>query len=195
MREADKVIREVLHVRRGDTLPYSSHRYKATRDDFPALFARLGFTIGAEIGVSKGAFSEALCQGIINLRLFCVDPWIPYGGLSAEGAESHYERTKALLSPYNAEIIRKRSIEAAQEVYDGSLDFVYIDGAHDFDNVMQDIIVWAKKVRPGGIVAGHDYFHFYQSGVVRAVDAYTLAHGINPWYVTREDMPSWLWVR
>ena len=43
---------------------------------------------------------------------------------------------------------------------------------------MLDIIVWAKKVKKGGIVSGHDYCHFTKSGVVEAVNKYTEIHKI-----------------
>ncbi|NIT59155.1 MAG: hypothetical protein GWN00_23910, partial [Aliifodinibius sp.] len=54
--------------------------------------------------------------------------------------------------------IRNTSEQAAEwEIPDGMLDFVYIDADHRFDHVMQDIILWFKKIRRGGILSGHDY--------------------------------------
>ena len=46
----------------------------------------------------------------------------------------------------------------------------------------------------GGIVAGHDFYTFYQAGVVQAVMAYTAAHRIFAWYVTWDREPSYFWV-
>jgi hypothetical protein len=51
------------------------------------------------------------------------------------------------------------SIEAAETYLDNSLDFVFIDAAHDYDSVKQDIISWLPKVKKGGIISGHDYPH------------------------------------
>jgi hypothetical protein len=48
------------------------------RTELCHLFAMLGFTNGAEIGVWKGEFAAKLCQRIPNLRLLCVDPWAFY---------------------------------------------------------------------------------------------------------------------
>jgi len=47
---------------------------------------------------------------------------------------------------------------------------VYIDGRHDYDSAMNDIVSWSKKVKDGGIISGHD-FHivnkvFKEIGVV-----------------------------
>ena len=53
--------------------------------------------------------------------------------------------------------IRKSSVEAAKDFTDGSLDAVYIDAAHDEDSVREDIKTWRPKIKPGGILSGHDY--------------------------------------
>jgi hypothetical protein len=49
------------------------------------------------------------------------------------------------------------SVEAATKIPDHSLDFVYIDARHDYESVKEDVEAWCSKVRPGGIMAGHDY--------------------------------------
>jgi predicted O-methyltransferase YrrM len=46
---------------------------------------------------------------------------------------------------------------ASARVPDSSLDFVYIDAGHDYNNVKCDLAAWAPKVRPGGIIVGDDY--------------------------------------
>ena len=77
------------------------------------------------------------------------------------------------------------SADAAKEVADDSLDFVYIDGMHLYDFVMMDIILWSKKVREGGILSGHDYTkHRDLVEVVRVVNDYVREHRINPLYIT-----------
>jgi hypothetical protein len=86
-------------------------------------------------------------------------------------------------------------MKAVLKVKDTSLDFIYVDGFHDFDWIMPDLIFWAQKVRPGGIIAGHDYYPFFRAGVMTAVDTYVKAHNIRDWYVTREKEPSWFWVK
>lgn len=61
------------------------------------------------------------------------------------------------------------SLTAAAQFADGTLDFVYIDGAHDYDSVVADLAAWTPKVKPGGLIAGHDYNPGAWPGVVRAV--------------------------
>lgn len=92
-------------------------------------------------------------------------------------------------------VMHMESMDAARLIEDDSLDFCYIDGDHRFDAVMMDLIGWARKVRPGGIVAGHDYYRFREAGIVPAVDVYTQQHGITRWFLTDEKNATFFWVR
>ena len=60
------------------------------------------------------------------------------------------------------------------------MDFVYIDADHSYEGARRDIAAWGRKVRRGGMVAGHDYYVFPGSGndgVVRAVDEHIAETG------------------
>lgn len=169
-----------------------------TRERLAMLMGELGFTTGAEVGVAEGIFSKTLCLHIPNLKLYCVDPWAKYfRGETPLKDLAEQERCLTLahekLDPYGAIFIRQPSVEGAKEIPDHSLDFVYIDGDHAFDYVMQDLIVWSRKVKPGGIVALHDYYRFRGSGVVNAVDAYTTAHQIGEWFLDDQRETTAFW--
>lgn len=60
------------------------------------------------------------------------------------------------------------SVRAAQYFADASLDFVFLDAAHDETSVRADIRAWLPKVRPGGVLAGDDYTPVWP-GVMAAV--------------------------
>lgn len=165
------------------------------RSELALIFRALGFKRGAEIGVRKGDFSLVFCKRIPDLELLCVDIWDAYYHFSADSGAEHYEIAKERLGKYNATLIKKPGQVAALDVEDESLDFVYIDADHRFDYVMEDIITWSRKVRPGGIVSGHDYWRFRNGGVVPAVDTYTHEHRIYDWYITDEKHASFFWVR
>ena len=142
------------------------------RTELPKLFAEKGFNRGAEIGVFRGYFSELLCKNIPGLTLICVDIW---GHGKYKAAE---DEARQLLKDYDTIIIKDYSVEAAKDIPDESLDFVYIDGAHDYDNVKADIKAWAPKVKIGGIIAGDDFYSFPsgKGGVMQAVTEYTSHH-------------------
>jgi predicted O-methyltransferase YrrM len=65
--------------------------------------------------------------------------------------------------------LRLPSAEAAAAFGPASVDLVFIDAAHDYDSVAADIEAWRLAVKPGGVLAGHDYDGSWP-GVVRAVD-------------------------
>ncbi len=58
------------------------------------------------------------------------------------------------------EIKEARSVEAASAIPEGSCAFVFIDADHRYDAVRADIRAWINKVRPGGILAGHDCYTY-----------------------------------
>jgi hypothetical protein len=71
---------------------------------------------------------------------------------------------------YPKNILRMDTFEAAKLFDDNSLDFVYIDTAHEYDHVSKEILAWYPKVKVGGHLAGHD---IYFPGVGQAVREYS----------------------
>jgi len=178
-----------------DNMPISCRH--GGRDRLGDICYELGFNKCVEVGVHTGKFSQILCEKNPHIELTCIDPW--KGGDKSHNTQDKQDRIfkRAInrLTPFNARILRKTSMNALVDFEDASLDFVYIDGNHHFDFVCPDIIYWSRKLKRGGIMACHDYFHHRNGGVVVAVDAYIAGHNITPWYVTYEIMPSAFWVR
>lgn len=187
------------------------------RNDLAALFAELGFTRGVELGVEAAAYSEVLCKANPGLTLFGVDPWVGYPGYKEgdRNMEANRLAAQARMLAYDFIPIQKFSEEAVRDFDDESLDFVYIDANHDLLHVIQDITLWLPKIRPDGIIAGHDYCDriLKRNGrrvpnrthhVIEAVQAYTRAYDIQPWFVlgrkekregeTRDKNRSWMFV-
>ncbi len=179
------------------------------RNELPQFFVEMGFKVGAEIGVYKGAFTEKFCQA--GLKMFAIDGWLAYEDYNEPQRNFQarqdflYGHTQRTLAPYpDCSIIRSKSMDALKYFEDGSLDFVYIDAHHGFKYAVEDAYEWSRKVRPGGIVSGHDYGNNRIIKVKLALDAYTQAYGIDNWYVLgrkriipgekRERWRSWFWV-
>lgn len=162
------------------------------------LFRELGFKIGAEVGVSRGLYSKWLSVKVRGLKLYCVDPYEPYKEYSKhvnQALMDEFERhAHQRLAKFNCIFIKKFSMDAVKDFEDNSLDFVYIDANHSFKYVVNDIAEWEKKVKIGGIVAGHDYSDFMFE-VKAAVDGWMKANRINPWFITSEKHPSWFYVK
>lgn len=192
-------IKDKFKIQEYENIPLRGES-NSTREDLVDLFSELDFKVGAEIGVWEGTFSKIILQRIKDVNLSCIDAWELYNEVGSERKIRRlYQTTIDTLSPYpNAKIIRKRSQDALNLFEDGSLDFVYIDAAHDFDNVMMDVIGWTKKVRSKGIVSGHDYVELHRRsfdfGVQLAVDTYTAAHKLCL-YITQDRYHSWFFVK
>jgi hypothetical protein len=184
------------------------------RDGLAGMFNELGFRLGVEVGVEQGKYAETLCRSIPGLTLYCVDAWARYHGyrdhVDQEKLDGFYRATEERLKPYNAILVRAWSADAAKHFKRGALDFVYIDANHTLPHVIQDIWKWSERVRPGGIVAGHDFNEHpagrYQCHVLDAVQAWTRCYHIRPWFVVGADHVyrdgkklrrnrSWFWVR
>jgi hypothetical protein len=182
------------------------------RNGLANLFAELGFKKGVEIGVEEGLYSEVLCKSNPDLKLYSVDAWQAYSDYKDHTRQSKldrfYETAKERLAPYNCELMRMFSLDAVHHFKNNSLDFVYIDGNHDFYNCTADIFHWTRKVRDGGIIAGHDWErHPYPNRihVVHATTGYTAAYNIRPWFVLSnkvivddqilDEARSFLWVK
>lgn len=198
--ETERWCQEHLNPRSGPSpvsLPGDGEKFN--RRMLPKIFKELGFTSGVEVGVASGQHALTLCECIPGLRLLCVDPFSPFDDNPRDRTSEEHLRNKHQawdrLETKYVEWWETTSMEAVRDVPLGSLDFCYIDAHHGFDYVMQDIIEWGRRVRVGGIVAGHDYCRAQWSGVVDAVDAYVGAHHVREWFVTREAEPEWFFVK
>jgi predicted O-methyltransferase YrrM len=118
-----------------------------------------------EVGSWKGKSSSYMAVEIANsgknIEFMCVDTW--EGSVEHQGYEdlkNLYDIFKSNMKPvedyYTA--IRAKSLDAVNLFADNSLDFVFIDASHEYEDVKNDILAWYPKVRNGGILAGHDYF-------------------------------------
>ena len=131
------------------------------------IFAKKGFTKGCEVGVRDAANARAMLEVIPNLELTLVDPYMVYEFVNMRSRnkwkwhkpDMDKMRYRALKSLARANVIwlMTTSAKAAQCIEDASLDFVYIDANHSFSFVMEDIIIWGRKVKKGGIISGHDW--------------------------------------
>ena len=141
-----------------------------------------------EIGSWKGTSATFMAVEIINsnknIKLDCVDPWNLSEGeiitwckdnnMSVDTYDddlyksfiSGIEPVKHIITP-----IRMLSDDAYVLYEDNSIDFLFIDGNHDYIFVKNDLINWAPKMKKNGRIAGHDYCE-PSCGVRQAVDEF-----------------------
>ncbi|MGZ4249693.1 MAG: class I SAM-dependent methyltransferase [Solirubrobacteraceae bacterium] len=180
----------------------------ARREEIPLLLNALTLTgTGIEVGVRKGHYSEHLLEHWRGERLVLVDPWraapaddyVDISNVEQDAHDVNRMETASRVARFGdrSELWQTTSEDAAREMAAESLDFVYLDARHDAASVTDDLRSWWPRVRPGGLIAGHDYLDGTLPqgvfGVRSAVDAFFANLDIDV-HATTDDAPwpSWL---
>jgi len=125
-----------------------------------------------EIGSWKGTSSTYMGVELINAnkkntKFVCIDTW----GENDDGEylsedsiinNTVYQEFLNNIKPLQEEglniiPIKNRSDLAVTEFADNSIDFIYIDGSHLYENVKNDILLYLSKMKNNSIIAGHDW--------------------------------------
>eukprot|EP00397_Hematodinium_sp_SG-2012_P044228 GEMP01049347.1.p1 GENE.GEMP01049347.1~~GEMP01049347.1.p1 ORF type:complete len:348 (+),score=70.00 GEMP01049347.1:279-1322(+) len=131
-----------------------------------------------EVGVFVGHLSKFILDDpeIPNVKLTGIDPYIGIdgsypGNFSQEmQPDDPYIIAQALYNEYpgRAQLAPTTSAEVASLYPNNSVDIVFLDGCHLYHCIKEDLELWLPKVKPGGIIAGHDFSPQWP-GVVLAV--------------------------
>jgi hypothetical protein len=88
------------------------------------------------------------------------------------------------------------SHDAVARVPLDSLDWVYVDADHSEEGCLQDLQLWGARVKPGGIIAGHDYSSLGGMGVIEAVHRYAEECSVDNITLTNEaKFPSYFFAK
>ena len=139
-----------------------------SREKLGRLLQARKFTTGAEIGVQRGDHSLQLLTAWERCQQFyLVDLWgyqenyVDPANQPQDAQDAIFRTAQAKLQPWTNKNVttfyRMKSTQAAEKIPDQSLDFVYVDARHDYCGVLEDLEAYYPKIRPGGIVSGHDF--------------------------------------
>ena len=142
------------------------YEYRAPRAMICELARRFSKDMtGAEIGTQRGVNAYSIMRLLPMDKLYIIDPYefYDYEGRSQNAVDpdnmqnAFYVTAKHTLEKYGdrVEFILKKSEDAVDLIPD-HLDFVYIDGNHDYPFIKKDIEMYYPKVRKGGLLGGHD---------------------------------------
>lgn len=156
--------------------------------------------VGAEIGVYTGSNALNMLQNLDIKKLYLIDPYKTYNELARVGgteSDEDFEEAKKyahkLLSPFKDKIewMENLSSEAIVKIEE-ELDFVYIDGNHEYPYIKKDLIDYYPKVKDGGLIAGHDYDEGDEerNGVIKAVNEFFKGRKLDVFHAACSDDPS-----
>jgi len=148
-------------------------------------------SVGAEIGVHLGDFSQGILDSISPKELHLIDPWEHqtssvykrawYGGGAKGGQFEMDERYSSVSKRFDqyirseqVKVHRGYSTDILQQFPDQYFDWVYIDGNHLYEYVKKDLELSLQKVKLGGYITGDDYIEggWWEGGVKKAVDEF-----------------------
>jgi hypothetical protein len=142
-------------------------------------------SIGVEVGVERGEYSEKIVNIVSPKKLYLVDSWIDVmtGKFrdqkeSARQEKNYQDVLSRFKNNHNVEIIRDSSQNASKKIEIDNLDWAYIDADHSYDAVLNDLSIWGEKIKAGGFICGHDWLvkpkkkKGVEFGVNKAVEDY-----------------------
>lgn len=134
---------------------------------------------GVEIGCAAGSFSRTVLGQWKGEKYYMVDPW-------RVQSETVYRESTNTAAPFEqwfldcqalakedrrVVLMRFLSEEVAGNFTDRSLDWVYLDGNHAKEAVLNDMALWWEKLKPGGIMGGHDFYNKTDEGFFVEVES------------------------
>ena len=132
----------------------------------------------AEIGVFRGKNAKVLREEFPKAHLYLIDPWKPTSPyLHSKSAVSRDPQifieakahVEALFQEDPLTTLIARESQEALSLLPEKLDLVFLDANHAYEALKEEIVRWLKRVRPGGILAGHNYGRPRLPGVAQAV--------------------------
>lgn len=116
-----------------------------------------------EIGTYCGRSTMFFSLTNPEIKILTIDALIPTDG-KIEGYSKHTpEKTRIwpnVLEQGNIFQVIGKSKDV-MEGFNWEIDFLFIDGAHDYWSVYQDITCWTPFIKLGGFIAFHDFKYIY----------------------------------
>jgi hypothetical protein len=160
----------------------------------------------AEVGCHKAYFAIEILNNCPNVaKLICVDRWKKattyVDPLSDEDHEANFREAKHHVRGHlpggRIRFIRGDSVDVANnEKTIPLLTAVFVDADHSFDACFADLVAWSKRLKPDGVMLGHDYTDNEQArkwnfGVIPAVTKFCEEYGWRLTHLTAEDFASY----
>lgn len=120
-------------------------------------------SVGLEIGCYAGESTEQFLRSQRFSKFYCIDPWTTgydendISSKTNDIAEIEFDKRISIYN--NVEKIKNFSYNVYNKIENNTLDFIYIDGDHRYNAVLNDIKQYYNKVKDNGIISGHDFLY------------------------------------
>jgi hypothetical protein len=166
-----------------------------TRNDFIASLPT--GMIMCEVGVFQGDFSKTLYHQS-PLELHLIDIFSGYmcsgdkDGLNIKCTmmENEYDKLKKYFNKNNVFLHKGDGNEIMNKFPDEYFDFIYIDADHSYDSVLSNLNTALPKLKPFGILSGHDYNAQQFPGLVDAVNKFCKHNGLQIIIIANDMLPT-----
>lgn len=162
-----------------DIIPFDDHIFgnyefceKVFREQFTDLMPKIVIEVGSWVGTSAIIMAKILKELKLDAEIICIDTWL--------GSVEHWSGEICTMSQRNGrpifyetflsnviqsgmkDIITPFPIDSTNGLlffkkFNIPVDFIYIDGAHDFKSVCNDLYNAQNVLRPSGVLLGDDW--------------------------------------
>lgn len=122
-----------------------------------ALRPRRIVELGTHHGYSYFCFCQAVAEGGLDTTCFAVDTWKgdEHAGYYDDTVFCHVQELNARYAGFST-LLRKTFAEALDDIEDGSVDLLHVDGRHFHEDVKEDFESWIPKLSSRAVVLFHD---------------------------------------
>lgn len=163
---------------------------------FSSIIRENNFKTCVEVGIGYGFHATEILENTNVEKLYLVDPMQYYpNDLFAEdvikygGFDNLVKNIKLHLTPYEQRYTWYRCPSLSitnEQIEDGSVDAIFIDGDHSYDAVSKDLVFWWKKLKVGGWLLGDDYNSSF-IGTTQAVNEFAANNNLKLEFLSKNN--------
>lgn len=134
-------------------------RHKRTYPVIKKLIEQYNTKTFIEVGLGTPGLSTSILYNFQNIDII---------GIDTKKNDIYYNLEKEFNDRFKFE--NGKSIDILNQLKNNSIDMIYIDGSHIYNDVISDLEISIQKIKLGGIISGHDYGNKKWTGVKQAVN-------------------------
>lgn len=153
-------------------------------------------SVGCEVGVFEGEYADILWKSGKFSKLYLVDRFFGRTANFGKEIDDAASLEPLLVEKFKKEngidVVKSDSVDFLLNQPKNSLDFVYIDTLHTYEQTIRELNAAHDCVKNNGYICGHDYCGWFQ-GVIDAVQEFVGKHKLN-YTITEneEEFPSYV---